>query len=526
MKIEQMSLKEKLGQLFMVGFDTTEIDNNIIKLISEYKCGNIVLFARNIKSGKQLLDLNQKLQKMIQKETGIPAFISIDQEGGMVTRVFKDMAFYPGSMAISATDNPNYAYEIGKMMGQELKALGINYNLAPVLDVNNNPKNPVIGVRSYSDDKEVVSLYGTNFIKGMQEMGVIATAKHFPGHGDTSLDSHLALASVPHDKKRLEEVELYPFKKAIKANIASIMTAHVLFPAYENNNLPATLSYNVLTELLRNKLGFKGLICTDSMTMKAVYETFGIEKSIPLTVNAGADLICLPHTIEVQTLAYKTLENKVLSGEISEERINESVKRILSYKEKYCQKDKISNFENIKHLLKPEFKQIAQQISYESLTKVFGCDIDLNNTADTLFIGTKPIVTAIIDDEFSDDRDIVKRMKKEFNNIESIYMDNFPSDEYLYEIIEKCKTKKQVIVATYNGNINLNQIKLINEIIKVNKNVNIVAMRNPYDIMYIKEKEKICSYFCVYEYTPNSINTLIAYFKKQINAKGHCPVRL
>jgi beta-N-acetylhexosaminidase len=529
MNIKQMTLREKLGQLFMVGFDTTEIDENITELIRDYKCGNIVLFARNIASAEQLHGLNRKLQKMIKVETKIPAFISIDQEGGMVTRVFKDMAFYPGAMATSATRNPNYAYEIGKMMGQELKALGVNFNLAPVLDVNNNPKNPVIGVRSYSDEPEVVSEYGSQFAKGNQEMGVIATAKHFPGHGDTVADSHLALTSVPHEKARLEAVELYPFKKAIEAGIAAIMTAHVLFPAYEPDGLPATLSYNVLTKLLREELGFNGLICTDSMTMKAVYSTFGIERSIPLTVKAGADLICLPHTIEVQRLAYETLEQKVLSGEISEARIDESVNRILAYKAKYC--DDVfyrldETFEDIKAKLEPRFKELVKQISYESVTKVLGEDIRLSNQNNELFIGTKPVVTAIIDDEFNDDRDVIKRIAKEFPNVETVYMENKITDEFIQSMVEIAKTKEQVVIASYNANINPNQIKLIDSIAKVNKKVSVIAMRNPYDLTYISKEVSLNSYVCVYEYTPNSIQAVVNYLKGEIIATGTCPVKL
>ncbi len=208
--INKMTLEEKIGQLFMFGFDALEINDHALKLIKEYKVGNVILFARNVKSPEQVFKLNQNLQKLAFEEIGIPLFISIDQEGGMVTRLHTGATFFPGAMTTAATGDSNNAYLIGKYMGRELISLGINMNYAPVLDVNNNPKNPVIGVRSYSDNPETVAQFGSAFIQGLQE-NVIATGKHFPGHGDTHVDSHLALPMVPYDMDRLNKIELVPW---------------------------------------------------------------------------------------------------------------------------------------------------------------------------------------------------------------------------------------------------------------------------------------------------------------------------
>jgi len=203
--IEKLTLDEKIGQLLMFGFDALELNDHAIDLIKNYKFGNVILFTRNVKSMKQLFDLTKNLQKLALDSIGIPLLISIDQEGGMVTRLKNGGTYFPGAMTLAASADSENAYLSGKYMGRELISLGLNMDLAPVLDVNNNPMNPVIGVRSFSDDPGVVSEYGIKYIKGLQE-NVIATAKHFPGHGDTNADSHLALPLIDHSKERLEKV--------------------------------------------------------------------------------------------------------------------------------------------------------------------------------------------------------------------------------------------------------------------------------------------------------------------------------
>lgn len=255
-KLNEMTLKEKLGQLLFIGFAGHEYNDHLRKIIEEYKVGNIILFTRNIDNLDQLSKLNRSLHEKIYQSTGVMPLISIDQEGGIVTRIQNTATFAPGAMTISATNSDN-AYKVGQVLGEELSYLGINMNLAPTLDVNNNPNNPVIGVRSFGDDPKRVSEFGLNIIKGIQSKGVIATAKHFPGHGDVEVDSHLGLPVVDHDKERLDQVELYPFKKVIN-EVDAIMSAHIFFKAYEKESLPATLSRKVLTDLLRNKLGFNG----------------------------------------------------------------------------------------------------------------------------------------------------------------------------------------------------------------------------------------------------------------------------
>ena len=332
--IKEMTLKEKLGQLIIAGFNGYEYNEHLKTLIEEYKVGNIILFSRNIKNIDQLITLNKKIFSEIEKNTGNIPFITIDQEGGMVTRIMDGATFCPGNMTLTATNNSDNAYRIGKIMGDELTHLGINMNLAPSLDVNNNPENPVIGVRSYGDNPKTVSEYGNKYIKGLQEKGVIATAKHFPGHGDTNVDSHLGLPMITHTLKELEEVELVPFKSAIKNGVDAIMSAHIVFSEIDKSGLPGTLSKVILNDLLREKLNFKGLIVSDCMQMKAIDDQYTTERGTLMGIKAGLDMACISHDLEKQVGALKLIEKAIEKGEISEDLIDEKVERILSYKEK------------------------------------------------------------------------------------------------------------------------------------------------------------------------------------------------
>ena len=332
-KVNEMTLKEKLGQLIIAGFDGYEYDEHLRTLIEDYKVGNIILFTRNIKDIHQLSALNRKIYNEILKNTGNSPLISIDQEGGMVTRIMDGATFCPGNMTLTATNNSDNAYIIGKIMGDELTHLGINMNLAPSLDVNNNPDNPVIGVRSYSDNPKVVSEYGNKFIKGLQEKGVIATAKHFPGHGDTNVDSHLGLPMINHTLEELEKVELVPFRSAIENGVDAIMSAHIVFSEIDKSGLPGTLSKTILTDLLRNKLNFKGLIVSDCMQMKAIDDQYTTERGTVMGSKAGLDIACISHSLDKQVGALRALEEAVETGEIDISIIDEKVKRILHYKE-------------------------------------------------------------------------------------------------------------------------------------------------------------------------------------------------
>jgi beta-N-acetylhexosaminidase len=516
--INKLTIDEKIGQLIMFGFDALEVNNHAINLIKNYRAGNVILFTRNVKSMEQVHTLTKNLQKLALENIGIPLLISIDQEGGMVTRLRNGGTFFPGAMTITASDDSNNAYLSGKHMGQELKSLGLNIDLAPVLDVNNNPQNPVIGVRSFSDNPEVVSEYGTKFIKGLQE-NVIATAKHFPGHGDTQLDSHLALPTISYDRYRLENVELYPFKKAINDGVKAIMSAHINFPAYTEDNLPTTLSKKCLTGLLRDQLKFEGLIMTDCMEMKAIQDNYTTEKGSLMAVQAGANLLCLSHQENLQIGAINKIKEAVSSGELSEEDLNERVLRVLKYKEELDTIDFTEKYSEVENIVEnKKTKEMSYNIVRNGGTLIRGKQF--MKKGKTLVIAVKPTTTTIAD-EADGSYDIITVVKQKLPQFDTLEIHSRVSKQSIKEAVELSKDYDQVVVCTYNGNIYRAQLDLVKEMSEEDIELHVIAMRNPYDLL---NESQIKNYVCFYEYTPNSVKVLIEYLKGELILRGKVPI--
>lgn len=324
-----LTLKEKIGQLFMLGFQGETPSKAILRLIRDYRVGGVILFDRNLKNPAQTALLCSSLQA---QSKAMPLLIAIDQEGGRVSRLPKGFTIFPSSASLAAGQSTAHIYRVAEATAKELRAVGINMNLAPVLDVNTNPANPVIGDRSFSENPALVSTMGLTMIAGFQDNHVIACGKHFPGHGDTDMDSHHQLPTVSHDLHRLREVELKPFLHAIRNGLASIMTAHVLYPALDPAD-PATLSKPILTGLLREKLGFEGVVITDDLEMRAIADTYGPDEGAVKAIEAGADLVLICHDEAGPEAAIKAVAQAVKRKRISEARIEQSILRILQIKE-------------------------------------------------------------------------------------------------------------------------------------------------------------------------------------------------
>ena len=330
-RLAEMSLEDKVGQVFMFGFPG-KTPENARHLIEDLRAGGIIYFSRNTGHVNQVAALSAALQDIaLKSEPGIPLFISADQEGGVVCRVTEGLPVMPGHMALAAADGAELVEEVAKAIGTELRAAGINMNLAPVLDVNDNPHNPVIGIRSFGSDPETVADLGAAYARGLRASGVIPVGKHFPGHGNTSVDSHLDLPVLPHPWDRLAKVELVPFRKAISEGLECIMSAHIVFQAIDPD-LPVTLSARVLTNLLREEMGYNGLIMTDCLEMNAVSRSPGTVRGAVEAFKAGADVLLISHTFELQRVAYVALCSAVRSGEVEAARLHESVSRILKLK--------------------------------------------------------------------------------------------------------------------------------------------------------------------------------------------------
>lgn len=335
MVVAEMSLSDKIGQMLMCGFEGTAVpDDGIRELVAKGGIGGVIYFARNIETPEQVARMTAELQQAAAEGGKAPLWISIDQEGGMVARITEGVALMPGGMAIAAAGSVEDAYQAALISGRELSAMGINLNYTPVLDVNNNARNPVIGVRSFGESPEKVADYGAATIRGFQDAGVAATAKHFPGHGDTDVDSHLDLPTVRHDRARMDSVELVPFRRAIAEGVDAMMSAHIYFPALEQEKFPVTLSKAVLTGLLREELGFGGIIMTDCMEMNAIAEHYGTVEASVLAIEAGADIVLISHRADRQLAAIEAILHAVAEGRISETRIDDSVRRLLALKVK------------------------------------------------------------------------------------------------------------------------------------------------------------------------------------------------
>lgn len=516
--VKDLTLDEKIGQLIVFGFDALDLNDHAINLITKYKVGNVILFARNVKTPKQLFTLNKNLQELTMKTIGIPLIISIDQEGGMVTRIKNGGTYFPGAMTLSASNHKENSYLSGKYMGSELAALGINMNLAPVLDVNNNPYNPVIGVRSYSDDKNRVSEYGNEFIRGLQE-SVIATAKHFPGHGDTTVDSHLALPKIDKSFEDLMDMEIVPFKHAIDNGLQAIMSAHINFPAITDQGYPTTLSRKCLTGLLRNKLGFEGLIITDCMQMKAIQKNYTTPVGALLAIEAGANLVCISHSEELQTKSVEHIKNAVHNRVISEKLIDERVSKILEYKSKYVSFDSSKTYEDVQTVVEnKEAKEFAYKVCKEAVTLIKG-DV-ITQSKKTLLIASSPLSTTIADED-DGSTSIVRAVKESSLEIDTLEV-SVRLEEDISEIVKQASLYEQVIFCSYNANIYQKQFELIRELNAVLP-LKVIMMRNPYDSVFVKEIKHLVA---MYEYTPNSVKVLMEYLNGDFVPSGKLVVTL
>lgn len=337
-QIEQMSIDEKIGQMVIVGLEGYEMDEASQHMIDKYKVGGFILFNRNIQNAAQTLNLINSL-KEANKSNKIPLFVAVDEEGGSVRRMPDEFLKLPTSRAVGEVDSEEFAHQLGSVIGKQIKSLGFNMSFAPVLDIDSNPKNPVIGNRSFGANPETVSRLGTATMEGLKTH-VISAVKHFPGHGDTSVDSHIGLPVVEHHIDRLKNFELVPFEAAIEKGADVVMIAHILLPEIDEKN-PATLSKTIITDILRDEMNFDGVVITDDMTMGAIVENYDIGKAAVKSVLAGADIILVCHDNEKQVKVLEALKQAVIDGSLSEDLLNQHVYRVLKLKQKYDLKDEM-----------------------------------------------------------------------------------------------------------------------------------------------------------------------------------------
>ena len=334
--VEGMSPSARIGQLFMVGFPGTTVSGEITELIRDQRIGGIILFSRNLRDAEQIFELTSRLQA-IAREAGhpYPLLIATDQENGMVQRLGDALTPFPGNMALGAIGDAGVVTEVAELTGRELKALGINMNLAPDGDVNNNAANPVIGVRSFGEDAPTVALFSAAAIRGYRAAGIIPSLKHFPGHGDTATDSHLGLPVLSATLERLRTLEFLPFMSGIAEGADTIMVGHVALPMATGNSLPASLSSAAVQGLLRQELDYHGVIVSDCLEMNAVAKTVGTARGAVMALQAGIDLVLVSHSSARQQESILAVHTAMEHGELDPATISLAAERVLQLKARY-----------------------------------------------------------------------------------------------------------------------------------------------------------------------------------------------
>ncbi|KOP63959.1 glycoside hydrolase [Bacillus sp. FJAT-18019] len=523
-----LSLEQKVGQMFICGFNALTPDEHAKILIEQYQVGGICYFRRNVKTLPQLAELSESLQELASGSQKIPLLISIDQEGGMVARIdHEGISRIPGNMALGAAGSEEDSYKVAQIGARELRSLGVNMNFAPCLDVNNNSRNPVIGVRSFAEDPKVVAALGTAAIKGYQEEGVSATAKHFPGHGDTSVDSHLGRATVPHDIERLRSVELYPFTQAIKDGVDAIMTAHVSFPAIEPSDLPATLSRSVLTGLLREEMGFEGLIVTDCLEMHAISKEYGIPEGAIRAIEAGADCVLVSHRLAEQTAAITAVIEAVKSGRLSMDLIDAAVERILVLKERNAKLAEDLPVYPIGEVTE-ETQQYLADLAGRSITLVKdeGQQLPLQSEKAIAVIWPELIQATQVDEAWSKSYTLGDALRTYGVQADDLRVGTDMSDEEVEQALKAAEGYKQIVVATYTSESHLptGQQKLVGKLAELQDvSLVVVATRNPYDL---NDLPSIPTYLCSYENTPYYMNALAGALIGKVTPGGKLPVSI
>lgn len=513
--MEGLSLQGYVGQRMVVGFDGTEVSEDIRDLICNYKIGNIILFKHNIKSNEQLRSLCQELQELVILHTGQEAFITIDQEGGMVTRLGEDAANVPGAMAIAATGKVENAYLAGQLTGEQLSSIGVNFNLAPTVDVNSNPNNPVIGVRSYGDRPEEAASYAVAMTRGLLAGGVYACAKHFPGHGDTNVDSHVGLPMINKDVEELEQCELIPFRRVIEAGIPAVMTTHILFPKIEDSNLPATMSRKIITGLLKEALGFQGLVVSDCMEMSAIKKYYGTVEGCLQAIKAGVDLIFISHTASVAREVSRALTAALENGQLSIEDMKESVAKIVRFKKEYQRLPKPEGFDVAKG------RQVSYDLLKQSITPIKLPKEGFFLGADPLFLGVPAIRATNVSNE-QEPLQFTEELNRALGG-RGIKASADPDKSEITGILKEVRNASSIVVGTYNGHLYHGQLELVKELALVHHNILVIALRNPYDLRELPEG---VYGIAAYEYTYKSLAAVIELLKGQFTPGGVLPVQL
>ncbi|MFF7276843.1 glycoside hydrolase family 3 N-terminal domain-containing protein [Streptomyces griseorubiginosus] len=537
--ISRMPLEEKVGQLFVMRVyghsatapDQADIDANLkeigvrtaAEMIAKYRVGGIIYFtwAHNTRDPHQIADLSNGIQKAsLQQPRGLPVLVSTDQEHGIVCRVGAPATLFPGAMAVGAGGSRADARTLGRIAGQELRAIGVRQNYSPVADVNVNPANPVIGVRSFGSEAQQVARLVAAEVSGYQGAGVAATAKHFPGHGDTAVDSHYGFPVITHSRELWEKLDAVPFRAAIRAGIDSIMTAHIQFPALDDSGDPATLSHPILTGILRGELGYDGVVVTDSLGMEGVRTKYGDDRVPVLALKAGVDQLLNPPSLDV---AWNAVLTAVREGELTEARLDESLLRILRLKarlrlfeEPYVSQAGVTRTVGTRaHLSAAD--RIAERtttllvneqrllpLSRRVHRKLLVLGADPASPSGTTGPPTGVLAAALTGLGFT---------------ATALSTGTAPSAAVVAQALAAARDADAVIVGTYN--ITAAQQTLVEQLVALGKPVVAIAIRNPYDVARLPD---VPAYLATYSWTDVELRAAARVIAGKAAPRGRLPV--
>jgi beta-N-acetylhexosaminidase len=521
-----MMLEQAVGQQFLLTFEGREAPTDqFLEVLRRQHVGGVVLFRhKNMGNLAELRGLTHALQRAAAESGQPPLLIAADQEGGQLMAVDQTTQF-PGNMALGATGSAKLAYKVGRAIGKELSAVGINVDFAPVCDVNSNPRNPVIGTRSFGEYPKLVARMSAALIRGLQSAGVAATAKHFPGHGDTSSDSHRGAPIVGHNAKRIHSIELFPFRAAVNSKVRLVMTAHIVMPALNggSNELPATLSPRILRDLLRRKMLFKGVVVSDALDMHAMEQGPGYVAETMSAVAAGIDLLLFNHDLSRVEPASSNLVQAARRGLLSADEIRASARRILDLKNwiKRQQQESLAVIGCKEHL------QLAQEVARKSVTLVrdtarllplrVGADekiaVAIPRPQDLTPADTSSYVKPVLADA----------LRRYHPRVDEFSFAMSPAAEEIGALSERMAKYDVVVLGTINATAHPAQARLVQKLIKQKTRMITVALRMPYDLAAYPAAP---TYVCTYSILPPAMEALAEALFGRIPFAGALPVTI
>ncbi len=522
----EQPLEEMLGQRLMLAFRGKEESPEIREAIRKFKPAGITLFRGfNIDNPRQVKHLTASLQDAAHESGLPPLLIAVDQEGGQLMAIDNGATQLPGNMALGATRSTDLSRRAGEVLGSELAAMGINVNYAPCCDVNSNPTNPVVGIRSFGEEPTMVAGMASAMIDGIQSAGVAACAKHFPGHGDTSSDSHFGLPVLPHSLERLRKVEFPPFESAIQAGTKMVMTAHLALPALDSlSALPATLSPVILKNLLRDQLKFQGVIITDAMDMHAITQGEALGTNAVRAAKAGADLLLITTDPEDQQLVHASLMQAAKDGTLSREDLTISAERISSLKQWLVNQ---KNEFDLDIVGCTEHRKVADAIAARSITLVRDqakvLPLRLKSDERIAVIIPKPIDLTPADTSSYIIPNLAAALRAFHPQVDEFIVSHSPSESEIASIPDKARSYNLIVIGTLNASSNSEEAALVRKVLECGVPVIVAAMRLPYDLMAFPNAP---TFVCTYSILEPSINALALALFGRNKFQGRLPVSI